>query len=142
MNLRIRIGLIAILTLLASACASSGSKSAAQPEQTASERALARWQAIIDGKSDLAYEFLTPGVRSTKTREAYATEQARKPVRYLSVKPYDEVCEGDACTVSVEVVYELAIPLPGAGKHRMPAVLEERWIRLEGGWFHLPDTFR
>ena len=35
-------------------------------------RAQQRWQHIIDGHADLAYDYMTPGARSTKTREAWA----------------------------------------------------------------------
>jgi hypothetical protein len=84
----------------------------------------------------------TPGVRSTKSREVYVQEAAVKPVKYRRVAPISEECDADACTVTVEVEYDVRIPLTGAGTHRSTAYLEERWIRLDGGWFYLPDDFR
>jgi len=119
------------------ACAAGGAQT--RQAQTPSERATERWQAIIAGNHALAYDYLTPGMRSAKTREAYVAEAAIKPVRYLAAKPFGESCETDACMVNLELEYEVAIPLAGVGKQRLPAYLDERWIRLDGRWYFLPD---
>lgn len=132
----------AALAVLLAACASGGPAKAPAAPQAALDRAVARWQALIDGRPGEAWEMLTPGVRSTKAKEVYEQEWRQKPVLYLSVAPVDEICDADACTVTVEVEYDVRIPLAGAGTTRVGAVLEERWVRLDGGWYHLPDDFR
>jgi hypothetical protein len=131
----------ALAAVLLAACGAAGPRpdSAAQ---TALERATARWEALIAGRAGEAWDMYTPGVRSTKSREVYVQEAAVKPVKYRRVAPISEECDADACTVTVEVEYDMRIPLTGAGTHRSTAYLEERWIRLDGGWFYLPDDFR
>ena len=141
MRRAIQISAVAAAMMLLAACATGG-KSPAAGAQTAGERAVARWQAIIDRKAELAYDYLTPGVRSSKTREGYASEQTQKPLTYLSVALDDEDCAADACTVRVELQYELAIPIEGITRKRFPAFVEERWVRIDGSWFLLPDAYR
>ena len=133
----IRIAAVALAAAFLSACAAGGATS--RQAQTASERANERWQAVIAGDHARAYDYLTPGMRSTKSREDYVAEAVIKPVRYLAAKPFDESCETDACTVNLELLYEVTIPMAGAGTQRLPAYLDERWIRLDGRWYFLPD---
>ena len=135
-----RIMFVATLAVILGACASAP-KRPAMPVAVG-ERAVARWQALIDGKPDLAYDYLTAGVRSTKTREVYVQEASQKPVQYRSVKPVADDCEADSCTVTVELEYEVRLPVSGVGNQRLGAFLEERWIRLDGAWYYLPDEFR
>jgi hypothetical protein len=134
----IRIVAVALAGAFLTACAAGGSTSTRQA-QTASERANERWQAVIAGDHARAYDYLSPGMRSAKSREDYVAEAVIKPVRYLAAKPFAESCETDACTVNLELEYEVVIPLAGAGKQRLPAYLDERWIRLDGRWYLLPD---
>lgn len=134
----------AFAAVVLAACAAGGpaKKPAPAVAQTALERAVDRWQAIIDGRAGDAWEMLTPGVRSTKTKELYTQEWAVKPVHYRTVAPVDEICDADACTVTVELEYDVKVPLAGVGEQRLGAVLDERWIRLDGVWYHLPDDYR
>lgn len=132
----------AAVAMLLAACASGGPAKAPAASQSALDRAVARWQALIDGRADDAWQMLTPGVRSTKTRETYEQEWRVKPVKYTTVAPVDEICDADACTVTLEVEYDVRIPLAGAGVAHSGAILEERWVRLDGTWYHLPDDYR
>lgn len=140
---KFRILTAAAAALVLAGCASSGApKSAAAQSRTALERAVERWQAIIDGKPEVAWEMLTPGVRSARPLDVYVKDRREKPVVYRLVEPVDEICDADACTVTVELQYDVRIPLAGVGEQRVGAVVEERWIRLDGAWYHLPDDFR
>jgi hypothetical protein len=137
----IRVLFPAMAAILLAACASGGARTDGA-SQTAMERAAVRWTALIEGRPGDAWDLYTPGVRSTKTREAYVKEAGEKPVMYRKAAPISEECDADACTVTVEVEYDIRVPLAGAGVQRATAYLEERWIRLDGGWFYLPEDFR
>jgi type IV pilus biogenesis protein CpaD/CtpE len=138
----IRTILAAVAVLLLAGCASGGPRPDAATSRSALDRAVERWQAIIAGRPEVSWEMLTPGVRATRERETYVRDWKQKPVLYTTVSPVDEICDGDACTVSVEVEYDVRIPLAGVGSQHVAAVLEERWVRLDGVWYHLPDDFR
>jgi hypothetical protein len=139
----------AALALLLSACTSTGgSKSAgedadASPTAKLEQRALERWKLLIGKQPDKAWEFLSPGVRSTWTREKYAAEMSQRPVQWEKVQNHGEtVCEAeDACLVKLLVTYSMDVPLPNVGRVTSPAVLEEKWIALDGVWYHVPADF-
>jgi hypothetical protein len=141
---RFRIYPAVLLCLLLAACASPGTRgtSSALQSATAAERAKARWTAIVEGRLDAAYEFLTPGARSTQSREEYVEQQAVKPVHYKSVTATAESCEADSCIVTADLEYEVRIPLAGVGAQTIAASVDERWIRLDGTWYFLPDDLR
>lgn len=135
--------LLAAFTLLLSACATTtgGAGKAAGAEAPPEVRALERWKLLIAGKAGEAWDYLSPGARSTKTREAYAAEMSQRPIRWETVEPYGEapVCEAaDACTVKILVTYSVDVPLPNVGRVTSPSVLEEKWIALDGVWYHVP----
>jgi ABC-type glycerol-3-phosphate transport system substrate-binding protein len=139
----IRIAFAALAALLLAACASGGpSRQDAATTQTALDRAVARWQALIEGRPEVSWELHTPGARSARDKETYVRDWTQKPVQYRTVAPVDEICDADACTVTVELEYDVRIPLAGVGTQRVSAVLEERWVRLDGVWYYFPDDFR
>jgi hypothetical protein len=114
----------------------------ASPEEVPVEgRAVARWEALIAKRGMEAYDYLSPGVRSTKTREAYAAEMGSRPVKWLSVAFDHKECDGDRCTVWVNIEYEVKMPGYQFGTVKSNAGLEERWIRLEGAWYHVPNEY-
>ena len=135
----------AALALLLAACATTsgtttGGGKAAQSKASPEVRALERWKLLIAGKAGEAWDYLSPGARSTKTREAYAAEMSQRPIRWETVESYEKpVCEADdACTVKILVTYSVDVPLPNVGLVTSPSVLEEKWIALDGVWYHVP----
>lgn len=151
-----RIAPVALLAVALAACGSTGgTKSAPAAETKAStktpskaalaaapeERATQRWQHIIDGHADLAYDFMTPGARSTKTREAWAKEISERPIKWTKVDYLDKACDSDdACQIRLQIEYQA--PLQGAtgGQMSVPGTLTERWIRIDGIWYFLPES--
>lgn len=102
-------------------------------------RAMERWNYLIAHQAEKAYDYLTPGFRQTVTREKYASDKNDVAIRWNSAKPGGHRCDGDTCVVTVLV--ESLVKLPGIGKPQ-PASLpsEERWIRISGTWYYLPDS--
>jgi hypothetical protein len=147
----IRITGAALLALALAACSTGGTKpdSSAQPSAATSRdksapetRAVTRWQLIIDGHAQKAYDYLSPGARSTKSRDEWAKEIAGRPVKWTKVQYLDKACESDdACQVRLQLEYQA--PLQGApdGKASAPGFLTERWIRIDGIWYFLPESF-
>lgn len=140
--------LLAAFALALSACTTTGGsrsdeKASASARGTLETRALERWKLLIASKAGEAWDYLSPGVRSTWPREKYAGEMTQRPVRWEKVDLFQEpVCEAeDACTVKLLVTYSMDVPLPNVGRVSSPAVLEEKWIALDGVWYHVPAEF-
>ena len=145
MNPMLKLVTAALATLALVACqAGGGTKSVSTRDAGPEVRALERWKLLIAGDTAAAYEYLSPGVRSTKPKDAYAAEMGARPVRWESVALHEPkpVCETeDACIVKVLVTYSMDVPLPNVGRVTSPSVQEEKWIALDGVWYHVPADF-
>ncbi len=139
----VRVAGAIVLALLLGACATGGGERKSAGVEPPEERALARWKLLIASEAAKAYDYLSPGVRSSRTREAYAAEMTARPVRWESVARHGTpVCETpDACIVKVLVTYSMDVPLPNVGRVSSPSVLEEKWILIDGVWYHVPSDF-
>jgi len=102
-------------------------------------RATERWNLLIAHQAEKAYDYLTPGFRQTITREKYASDKNDVALRWKSAKVSGHSCDADACTVTVLI--DAQVRMPGIGQAQattMPS--EERWVRIGGNWYYLPDT--
>ena len=154
---RIPLAFAALLACALAACSSTGGTKStttdaksAKPAKTAPAnarvdvevRATQRWQHIIDGHADLAYDFMTPGARSEKTREVWAKELADRPIKWTKVDYLDKACDSDdACQVRLQVEYKAPLQGAAGGQVSAPGTLTERWIRIDGIWYFLPESF-
>ena len=103
-------------SVLLTACA--GQSAVKLGLQAPEQRAVDRWQLVIDGKHAEAYDYLSPGARELQSRENYAAAVASRPVTYLAVEPADKSCD-DAnlvCTVVSRVTFSVISGLQGVGK--------------------------
>jgi len=118
---------------------------AAQPQTPASAeeavkaRATAQQQARLENNFQLAYTFTSPGYRETHPYKFYlgrmGTVIKRRGFEVKSVS-----CEGDVCSVLVNLEYSYAGLAAGASKDAvMKRELTEKWIRADGEWWLVPD---
>lgn len=125
------------------ACAGGGG-SATRPDDAASgapaaleRRAVERWQLLIEGKPEEAYEYLTPGYRSTMGRQEYTRSALMGAIKWNSVAWRDAECSSaDACKVRLQVGY--SVRMSGAGDVPSINMQEESWLLTGGQWYFLP----
>jgi hypothetical protein len=130
---------ILCLAALAAACAVQPA-APLTAEETVSRLALERWNHLIAGRTEAAWELLSPGAREIMERDAYVTGMRTRPVRWLAAEVVEVACEEEVCSVDVMVSTEA--PLPFAGQVPGQSVVSERWIRTEGRWYFVPSSFR
>jgi len=128
-------GGIGMSSLLAAGCSSK------DPAELVRQRAVERWDLLAGKHAVKAYDYLSPGYRSTHTLEQYVAFIATARMQWKSAKVDSVQCEPDVCTAKLTVV---AI-LPGAIMQRpsdmeYPAPVVEKWVRSDGQWFFLPDS--
>jgi hypothetical protein len=122
---------LAALFLVVAGCADN-----ANPDNV-DRRSVERWNYLIAHQAEKAYDYLTPGVRATQPRDAYASAMNTRPVQWKSVKFNGKECDADRCKVHVDVTY--SIKLPGLGKPmEATSSQSETWILVKGGWYFLP----
>jgi hypothetical protein len=103
------------------------------------QKSVERWDFLIAHQADKAYDYLSPGYRSTKTREAYAKEMNDRPIRWTKANYNNQQCDGDTCKVSLIVNY--SVKMPGMSRNTNAfSPLTETWIKADGRWYYLPDA--
>lgn len=120
----------------------AGSQKAAEVASgsTLEERATRRWQLLIDGKPDLAYEYFSPGYKQTRSREEYTELMHRRPVKWVSVHYQDQDCDGEICKVRLMIGYTLDMPVQMVGRVESVDFVTENWLWMDGDWYHLPAS--
>ena len=128
-------------------CASTPGKAgadrkAAQAEPDAAQLetlAVQRWNHLVAGELDKAWEFFSPGYQATKPKEEYAAEMSGRPVKWLGVEYVDRECpEPTRCTVKVKVDYRIKMAVTGVGEVKSHQWVRESWLFLDGRWVYLP----
>ena len=138
-----KVYLLAKFALAVVALALAGCAGMARKDEDASvikEKAVQRWDYLIAKKADKAYDFLSPGYRTTITRENYAFGMNNRPVSWEAVSYVDQQCETEVCTVHLKLKYKVAVNLHGVRQVRGDSPVTERWIKDSGRWYFLPDS--
>jgi hypothetical protein len=142
-----RVAIVLALAVLA-ACATPGQRpggaSAAgmTPAEAVEQRALKRWELLIDKQFEQAYELLSPGYREVRSKEDYVKIMRGRPLQWTRVHFRKADCEADTCRVDLEVHAEFEMPVLRVGTVETLTVLTENWILDGGTWYLVPAADR
>lgn len=117
----------AVICLMQTGCASLGSRS---PEDVVRVRAQARWDALIAGKWEKAYEYATPGFRSSVDVFGFRSRVA-SPVKLKSAEVVSVDCKDTTCEATMRIGL---VPLQ-KGYPETTTDLTERWVQEGGEWW-------
>jgi hypothetical protein len=126
-----RLSLMALIcagTLLG-ACASLQTK----PEDAVTQRANARWQALLKGDMAKAYTYSTPGFRAVVDIEGF---KGRTGIagRWLGAQVTSVSCDTpERCKAVIKL--EFSTLIPGFSKDRMSTHIDETWLLEDGQWW-------
>ena len=123
-----------VFAFLFSACATTG------PSSTVAKRAQDRWDALLAGDFENAYQYYSPGFRSSTSRGDFEVGMRLRKVQYSGATYAGENCEEDRCVLKFNVQYQVASPVPGLDKWESKTMLDETWVRTQGQWWYVPDT--
>lgn len=129
---------VSIACLLLAGCSAKLTKSAAAtPEQRAQER----WDALLARDFQKAFTYLSPGMRSASTPDAYAAQMGVRPVKWKGARVLESDCTDDAaaeaCRVTVQIDFTVPASIPGIKELSSTSSLSERWIRVDGVWYYV-----
>jgi len=128
------IAMVAMCAFLMSACATTG------PGSTVAKRAQDRWDALLAGDFENAYQFYSPGFRSSHSRSDFEVSMRLRKVQYRGAQYASEECEAERCKLSFNVQYQVASPVPGLDTWESKTTLDETWVKTQGQWWYVPDT--
>ncbi|MFT3817638.1 MAG: hypothetical protein QM750_08445 [Rubrivivax sp.] len=136
MPLRRRIARGAVLLGLLSLLAACAMQAPATPEEAVRARAQARWNALLAGDLQQAYQFLSPASRALISFQVFRARFG-STVTWKSAEVFKVVCEQpDHCLATVKVTYRPLLPR-GSIKDIETGV-DEVWL-LESGQWWLPQ---
>ena len=129
----LRMAGILFLALL-SACATV----APTEDEIIAERVQARWDALLAHDYATAYTYYSPAFRSQATATDLEIMIRMRRVKWVGAKYRSHTCDGDLCTVVIDLSYQLANPVPGVPSWGNVDRAKEQWIRVDGQWWFVP----
>ena len=119
--------------LMLAGCATVGGVTAESPQEVkqaaVTERAKARWQAIIDGEVEKAYGFLSPGSKAVTSYEKYRARARLTGFRAADVESV--ACETEVCKVQLRVTLDHSV-MKG-----LVVPLQETWVLENGQYWYV-----
>jgi len=126
--------LLCSLLLLLSACATTAEPKAASIE----ERVTARWNALLSDDLAGAYEFLSPGYRSSVSSVQYQRSILLQRVQWTEATYRSSECTETTCNVSVLLGFKVVGALPGVKTFEGKRDVKESWIKIDDMWYLVP----
>lgn len=132
----IKWGMLSLMLFVMSGCASFEERS---PEEIVRQRTNERWDALIDGRLETAYNYETP-----EYKELYPFAEYRNTIRgvgswkKMDVETVD--CFGDKCIASIRIYAIIKLGM-GFEAVESDARAKENWIHhsTSGQWYHISD---
>ena len=127
--------LLAVLSL--AACATT--PGATKDDKKVVERSEARWEALFAKEYQAAYEFYSPGFRSSMSPTDFEISMRLRRVKWVSAKYLDHECGEDTCSVRFRLGYQVHNAVPGVKTWNSFNNIEEQWVKTRGEWWFLPE---
>jgi hypothetical protein len=129
---------ILLLLFLAGGCAVNPPGEAISDQDQVAQKAQARWNLLIEGRVESAYDYLASGYRKVTPFPHY-----RKTVKgvglWKTAKVTEVVCESsEVCTAAVDIILEIR-HLMMKTPVRTGNTIREKWVKDgDGNWGFLP----
>ncbi|MDP2827027.1 MAG: hypothetical protein Q8O37_00310 [Sulfuricellaceae bacterium] len=124
------LNLIPLVVLLSVTGCASLEQGGLNGERQVRDLASERWAALIAGKMDDAYQYLSPATRETQSLELYKSRT--RPGRWKKATVDSVVCAQDKCDVVVLLEYSYK------DMKSIESRLEEAWLLNGGKWWYVP----
>ena len=124
---------VACCLLLLQACAATQST-----ESIIEARAMGRWDALLSEDVETAYEYLSPGYRSSVSLTQYHRSLLLTKVRWTGAKYIESDCEETVCNVKISLDFTIYGALPGVKSFESKQTIEESWVLVNGSWYLVP----
>ena len=108
-------------------------------ENSIEKRATERWNAVLSDDLASAYEYLSPGYRSSVTLNQYIRSVLLMRVKWTGAKYVESACTETTCKVRISIDYALYGALPGVSSFNGTQTVTENWVSSDGVWYLVPD---
>ncbi len=102
------------------------------------KRVTARWQALLSDDLTAAYDFLSPGYRSSVSLKHYQRTVLLKKVHWRDAKYIESDCAETSCKVKISLDYTMYGGVPGVQSFEGTQTITESWVLIDGVWYLVP----
>jgi len=102
------------------------------PEDAVRLRAKARWDALIAGEFEKAYQFLQPSYRPLRDFDSYRRTVAGGLSKWTGADVVGVECAAEACTARIRIDYQVPAMMRGA---TLNTHYDEKWVSEKGNWW-------
>ena len=117
-------------------CESERGLTGVTDEERVAARAQERWDALVDGSFDGAYQLESPALRAAYSSRAYRGRFGQQ-MRWTAAEVAEVDLDGDRANVRVMVSYFTLGPDGRPLENERP--IFETWVREGGEWWHSSD---
>jgi len=103
------------------------------------KRAMARWVALLSSDFEGAYEFLSPGFRSSVSNAQYQRSLLLKKLQWDDARYIESDCAETTCKVKISIDYTLYGAVPGVQSFEGTQTITESWVLIDGVWYLVPS---
>ena len=124
------------LCLLLAACATTS-----QPRDNKAlvqGRAQERLDLMLAGQYLKAYDYLSPGYRSSVSPEQYIINMGTRSVTWSRAQVEEISCEVENCSVSIKIDYSVNVGMRGIKGFEHFQLASETWIYTASEWWYVP----
>jgi hypothetical protein len=104
------------------------------------ERAIGRWDALLSENVESAYEYLSPGYRSSVSLTQYHRSLLLNKVRWTGAKYIESDCEETVCNVKISLDFTIYGAVPGVKSFESKQTIKESWVQVNGSWYLVPKN--
>jgi len=120
-----------LMVLGLAGCVGAGVKPGANlPQDVVAKKAQSRWDALIKGDLETAYNYLSPGTRNVMSLDLYKAKI--RPGMWKKASVDSVACEMDHCDVVIMIEYAYR------GVKSLARPLNETWLQDDNGWWFVP----
>ncbi len=127
-----------LLTVVLAACGNI--KPSLTMAEIIAQRAQARVDAMISGDYAAAYQYYTPGYRSSVDQADFIVRFKVSRVKWTAGRFVDTNCEDKVCNVRMDIDYYIDEPLRGVSEFRGTRRIEELWIEVDEQWYYVDES--
>jgi hypothetical protein len=127
-----------LLVLLCAAALLTSCASNTVKTNSIEQRAQTRWDKVLSGDLAGAYEYLSPGYRSSVSSLAYQRSMLTRAVQWTSAEYKSSQCDDTTCEVTVRVGFTVRGALPGVKSYDGEKDVAESWVLIDGMWYYVP----
>lgn len=103
------------------------------------ERVMGYWGEVLEGNYLAAYDYLSPGYRSSVDSNRYQRTMLLKKVRWEDAKIIESDCADITCKVKISLKYTVFSAVPGVSSFSSSQNIFESWVLADGIWYLVPE---